>query len=133
MRSSKNKEQIINILNLSSKPLNVYEIYSILNKNGKVNLSTVYRCINNLCKENIVSKEIREDKNSYYFLNTSLHKHHLICDICKKDILIDFCPIKKLADDIMEETGFKITNHSIQISGVCKKCCNASKHIKEAK
>lgn len=124
MRNSKNKEQIISVLNSSNIPINVHQIHNILSKNKKVNLATVYRCINSLCKENIVSKEIREDKNSYYFLNTNMHKHHLVCDICKKDILIDICPIKQLSDDIMERTGFHITNHSLQINGVCKNCCN---------
>ena len=122
MRNSKNKEKIIEILNLNEQPVNVHSIYDILNKEGNVNLSTVYRCINSLCKENIISKEIREDKNAYYSLNTNLHRHYLKCDICKKDILIDSCPITKLAKDIKEKNGFNITNHSLQISGICKKC-----------
>ena len=124
MRISKNKEQIVHILNLIQKPINVNEIYNILSKTCDVNLSTVYRCVNKLCDENVLSKEIREDKNAYYFLNSNVHKHNLVCDLCKKDILIDLCPIKKLSDDIMKQTGFYVTKHSLQISGICKNCSN---------
>lgn len=122
MRISKNKEQIIKILKNSNKSLNVHEIFDIINKMEKINLSTVYRCINSLCNENIISKEIRNDKKSYYTLNLENHKHHLICDMCKKEIVLDFCPINQISQKIKDKIGFDIKMHSIQISGICKKC-----------
>ena len=60
MRISKNKEQIVHILNLIQKPINVNEIYNILSKTCDVNLSTVYRCVNKLCDENVLSKYNRK-------------------------------------------------------------------------
>lgn len=122
MRVSKNKEQIIEILKNSNNALNVHEIFDVINEVDNVNLSTVYRGINSLCNENIISKEIRNDKNSYYTLNLETHKHHLICDVCKKDIIIDFCPISQISQNIKDKTGFDIKAHSLQISGICKKC-----------
>ena len=122
MKVSKNKEKIIEILKIAGKPINVQYIYESLNSDNKVNLSTVYRCINSLCDENIISREVRNDKNAYYTLNTNEHIHQLICDICKDTILIDECPISTISKQIEDKTGFCITNHSVQLKGICKKC-----------
>lgn len=133
MRVSKNKDKIIDILKGANKSVNVQYIYDMLNKENdfekndiskknKVNLSTVYRCINSLCKENIISKEIRNDKNAYYTLNNNSHIHELTCDICKKTILLDECPITTISKQIKDKTGFNITNHSVCLNGICKKC-----------
>lgn len=130
MRVSKNKDKIIDILKSVNKPVNVQYIYEILNSNNKsdsnsnkkVNLSTVYRCINSLCDENILSKEIRNDKNAYYTLNNNSHIHELTCNVCKKTILLDECPITIISKQIKEKTGFNITNHSVCLNGICNKC-----------
>lgn len=127
MRMSKNKEHIIEILKNSNKALNVHEIFDIITKKEKINLSTVYRCINSLCNENIISKEIRNDKKSYYTLNLEKHKHSLICDMCKEEIVLDFCPINQISQNIKDKIGFDIKMHSLQITGICKKCSKNKK------
>lgn len=122
MKVSKNKDKIISILKECKMPVNVQYIFENLNKNRKINLSTVYRCINALCDENIISKEIRNDKNAYYTLNSNNHVHQLICNVCKETTIIDECPVSILSKNIKDKTGFNITNHSVQLSGICKKC-----------
>lgn len=122
MKVSKNKDKIVDILKQVKIPVNVQYIYENLSKSSKVNLSTVYRCINSLCNERIILKEIRNDKNAYYTLNSNSHKHQLTCEICKDTVFIDECPVSIIAKEIKEKTGFNITNHSVQLNGICKKC-----------
>lgn len=122
MKVSKNKNKILEILKNINKPVNVNYIHKELNKEAKVDLSTVYRCINNLCKEDIIIKEMRNDKMAYYSLNFSGHSHEIVCNICKESVNIDTCPITELTKQIEEKTGFNITNHSIHLNGICKKC-----------
>lgn len=122
MKVSKNKEKIIEILKNAKVPVNVQYIYKRLNNDKKINLSTVYRCINVLCEKNIVVKEIRNDKNAYYTLNSNSHTHQLICDICKDSIFIEDCPINDMSKQIKDKTGFNVTNHFVRLNGICKKC-----------
>ncbi len=114
----KNKECILNIIK-NTNGISANDIYLKLNK--KIDLSTVYRNLEILCKNNIIEKEVRLDKVSYYQVS-ALHKHVLICKECKKEIILDECPINELSKSLKANNGFIITNHNISIEGICEDC-----------
>lgn len=129
MKQSKNKVEVFNVLKKSKYPMNVQEIYEEILKIKQVNLCTIYRCINQLLNENLISKEIRNDKNAYYHINNVPHQHLLKCNNCHKDIWLDFCPMSSISHDIEEKIGFCVTNHTLQINGICKVCIEKQKNI----
>ncbi|MDD2494128.1 MAG: transcriptional repressor [Tissierellia bacterium] len=127
LKNTKQRHMILSIIKSEKKPVTAEEIYIKLNKNkGNINLSTVYRTLNILSEKNILLKILKEDGTASYQINDNLHNHYITCYKCHNSILIDKCPIKDFSEKISKDTGYVITGHSLQLTGLCPKC---SKHV----
>ncbi len=131
LRASKNRDDVICILQNSSTPVSVEDIYEkIKNQNNKISLSTVYRIIEKLVNLGIVHKVTTLDDNKalYEIIKDShTHHHYMICVKCKKMIPIDDCPVKELEKIIADKTGFNITGHKFELYGECENCARKDK------
>ena len=131
LRASKNRDDVICILQNSSTPVSVEDIYEkIKNQNNKISLSTVYRIIEKLVNLGIVHKVTTLDDNKalYEIIKDShTHHHYMICVKCKKMIPIDDCPVKELEKIIADKTGFNITCHKFELYGECENCARKDK------
>lgn len=125
-RNTKQKQIILSILKEADRPLSINEIYTkVVIELPKIAKSTIYRNIDSLFDQNLIDKYHLRDTEIFYRIKAdkSEHKHIVICDECKKVFDLPSCPIHAL-EDSMEEEGFIIKEHQIQINGVCKKCAN---------
>lgn len=122
LRVTKQRKQILQILEIENNPISAEEIYNKLKDLSNMDLSTIYRNLNILEDKNILLKTTNIDGISYYQLNNDQHKHFVTCNICHKKFLIENCPIHELEDSIEKETGFKITGHNFEFTGICPAC-----------
>lgn len=123
-RNTKQKQLILSILKESNRPMSINEIYAqVVLSLPKIAKSTIYRNIDALLDQNLIDKYHLNDNEIFYRIkaNSSEHKHFVICDDCKKVFDLPTCPIHDL-ENAMEEEGFIIKDHQIQISGICKAC-----------
>lgn len=126
--NTKQKDLILDIIKNKKITFTIKDIYNDLNK--EVGLTTIYRFIEKLEKDNLVTKEINEDNITYYqYLERCNHDNHfyLKCEKCKNVIHIDCDCINELYNHIKNEHEFKLNKEKIIINGICKKC------IKEVK
>lgn len=121
------KDIIFNVIKNSQNSLTAEEIYTNVSQNIDVNLSTVYRTLNNLVDKNLVTKVIRQDKIAYYEIANNEDKHYLICDNCNSAYTTRVCDLEKLSKKIKKETGFNITSHTLEFHGICPKCLKNAK------
>src|SRR5690625_5250530 len=112
------KDIIFNVIKNSPNSLTAEEIYNDVSQDIDVNLSTVYRTLNNLVEKDLVTKVVRQDKIAYYELANSEPKHYLICDKCNNAYSTDMCDLDKIARKIKRETGFNITSHTLEFHGI---------------
>lgn len=127
-RNTKQKQLILSILKKTDRPMSINEIYAdIVVELPKIAKSTIYRNIDSLLQQNLIDKYHLKDNEIFYRIKADRneHKHLVICDDCKKVFDLPSCPIHAL-ENAMEEEGFIIRNHQIQINGLCKTC--ARKH-----
>lgn len=123
-RNTKQKQLILSILKDSERPMSINEIYhQVVLTLPKIAKSTIYRTIDTLLGQNLIDKYHLNDNEIFYRIKTDKneHKHFVICDDCKKVFDLPSCPIHAL-EDAMEEEGFIIKEHQIQITGLCKAC-----------
>jgi Fur family ferric uptake transcriptional regulator len=123
-RNTRQKQLILTILRESDRPMSINEIYSqIVLTLPRIAKSTIYRNIDSLLNQNLIDKYHLNDSEIFYRIksDSSEHKHFVICDGCKKVFDLPTCPIHAL-EDAMEEEGFIIKDHQIQITGICKAC-----------
>ena len=121
------KDYIFDVIKNSPNSLTAEEIYNNVSQNININLSTVYRTLNNLVDKDLVTKIVRQDKISYYELADNEHKHYLICDKCNQAFPTDMCNIEKIERKIKRETGFNITSHTLEFHGICPECSKNAK------
>mgnify|MGYP005814171803 FL=1 len=121
------KDYIFDVIKNSPNSLTAEEIYNNVSQNININLSTVYRTLNNLVEKDLVTKIVRQDKISYYELADNDQKHYLICDKCNQAFSTDMCNIEKIERKIKRETGFNITSHTLEFHGICPECSKNAK------
>ena len=108
-------KQRLEILNLINELDDNATIKNISNK-IKIDNSTMYRIIELLLEKNIIEKNLNYNDEIYFRIKGN-HIHYIKCIKCHKKEEIDICPIENI-----EEKGFKILNHKIEIDGICNKC-----------
>ncbi|SDI94811.1 Fur family transcriptional regulator [Proteiniclasticum ruminis] len=103
-------------------------IYStLLKENLSINLSTVYRTLELFEEKNLIQKYDLGEKKYNFSLIRHGHHHIVECDSCHKVINLD-CPMKQIEDLITKETGFHLTEHHLELKGICKDCLEKKKH-----
>lgn len=109
--------------NAKSHHMSVEDVYSALLESGDdVGLATVYRVLTQFEAAGLVKRLNFEDGYSVFELNQGIHHDHLVCVKCGH--------IEEFIDEIIEErqqcialdAGFKMTDHSLNIFGVCGEC-----------
>ena len=109
------------VLNSNNHPddKEIYELVKL--KIPNVGLGTVYRNLNTLAKEGLIRKIELDDGNDRFDKTLCLH-NHLKCTTCGKAIDITPKLNSKKIKEIERKTGFKITDSSFNINGICEKC-----------
>ncbi len=90
----------------------------------KTGIATVYRTLALLENSSMVTSLSFGAQGKKYELGAKEHHDHLICTEC--GTITEFVDeaIEKRQHDITDELGFKMSDHSMQIYGICKNCQN---------
>ena len=113
---TKQRKEIITIINNASSPITLKDIYKSLS-NKDINLTTVYRTIEALLVHNLI-KVIYINKASYYYSNQE-HHHYMVCLKCNNFFNIP-CSLVNINNE--SKTNFVVENHDLILYGRCKKC-----------
>ena len=128
LKNTKQRSSVLKIIESSDEPLTAEEIFKIMIiENSQINLSTIYRTLNLLTGKNVLLKTLKGDGTASYELNKMSHKHYITCSVCNSSALIESCPIKDISEAVSEKTGFKVTGHSLQLTGICSECMKKNK------
>ena len=122
IKVTRQRKMIIEILDHASTPLTADDIYERIEDKDTINYSTVYRTLSLLDEKDAVTKIGEPGGKTYYQLKKHHHKHQLECVGCHKHITITQCPLEAFSCMLNKETGFVITEHHLQIKGICPEC-----------
>ncbi|WMJ88022.1 Fur family transcriptional regulator [Anaerocolumna sp. MB42-C2] len=124
IKRTKQRENVLTILESSDKPLSATEICTQMEKTSDepVWLSTIYRIMELFVKKGIVIKtNMMSNEMAVYEINQFKHKHYAVCINCHKIITLDNCPMEKFIPKL-EDENFHVMGHNLEIFGVCKDC-----------
>jgi Fur family ferric uptake transcriptional regulator len=125
LKATKRRQVVLSILENSLELLTAEEIYLQSIKKTSMSVSTTYRTLASLTDKGIILKNHSQNGKTYYQINSNHHKHRLICSSCHEVIPIARCPIEDLETQLAASTGYIITGHSLEFSGICPKCSQA--------
>lgn len=112
--------RVFEILAGASTPLTTRQIHSLAQDLDKV---SVYRTIELFEKIGITKRVWNGFKSSIELSEEfSSHHHHFSCTVCGKIESVKSDPIEVIITELEDKYGFKLSQHTIELSGVCKKC-----------
>jgi Fur family ferric uptake transcriptional regulator len=119
--------KILQILEGSEdKHFSAEDVYkALIEADEDVGLATVYRVLTQFEAAGLVMRHHFEGGHSVFELNSDDHHDHIVCTKCGKVEEFFDEVIEQQQDQIAEKLGFKITDHSLYIYGVCPSCRKA--------
>lgn len=115
------RETLLRCLLESKLPLDVASCMQYLTKHQiSFDRVTVYRNLETFVKKGIAKKIDLQD-GRYYFEKAD-DCSHLICDHCGKIEHVHIEKSHEIAHEIVEHTGFHITQHVSDFFGTCRAC-----------
>lgn len=127
MKSTKKRRLILSILEEKQGAMTADEIYDKTRHQLPMSASTIYRALNIMAENHLIVKNHCQDGKIYFQLNRHTHQHQLVCSICKEVVPIDECPLDELEKKLMDKTGYTITGHFLEFTGICPHCLSTEK------
>ena len=122
MKATKKRIMILESVRTSPSPVTAEDIYEKLSQSLDISLSTVYRALNAMSDKGIIIKAVRQDGKTYFHFNDHQHKHELICSVCHRSVDVEDCPFDEISRKIAQKTGFVVTGHNMEFTGICPNC-----------
>ncbi len=122
--------KILEILESSNKKhLSAEDIYRVLLDAGEeIGLATIYRVLTQFEDAGLVIRHHFETGQAVFELESGKHHDHLICVKCGKIIEFMDESIEAKQKEIAKKNGFRISDHSLIIYGICDNIGCQSKH-----
>lgn len=125
LRWTRQRELIVSALDEQRGFTTVQELHARLRHEGhRIGISTVYRTLAELERAqclDVVHQETGERR--FQLRRSSRHRHHLICRMCGGSIVLDADTVEEWIDMLPRATGFTDIRHTLELDGVCTRCC----------
>lgn len=109
--------------NSKQRHMSAEEVYqSLLEAGDDVGLATVYRVLSQFESAGLVTRHNFEGDHAVYEINQGEHHDHLVCVKC--GTVAEFVDelIESRQQEIAEKFHFRMTDHSLNIYGLCSPC-----------
>ncbi len=123
-RMTAGRQAIVRILADAKQPQSIQEIHeAIIRQKQTINLTTVYRELDNLVQQGICRSMQFGDRHARFEVSPSDHRHHLVCTECRtiEDVVMDH-DLDHVEKTLKKRTKFKVLNHNLEFYGLCEKC-----------
>jgi len=116
--------KILEILeNARDHHLSAEDVYRVLLESGDdTGLATVYRVLTQFEEAGLVKRHNFEEGRSMFELDHGAHHDHLVCVKCSKVEEFVDPMIEERQQTVAKKAGFTITDHSLNIYGICGGC-----------
>lgn len=123
---TKQKELILSSVKGYKNEFTIKDLFTKLNeKDQTIGLTTVYRAVNDLVKDHVLAKSMRDDGTlHYHVLEKCEHIGHCLlkCELCGKLTHTDCDELDVLSKHFKSKHHFEIDQKDITIYGICEKC-----------
>ncbi len=108
----------------SNKCRSMNELFlSINNTSSIVSKATLYRVVDDMCKNGIVKKyNVCGEACYQYVLDECYHHYHFVCENCKSVIHLRCESITNMINHVSMDHNLEVNSSSITLYGKCDKC-----------
>lgn len=109
--------------NSETRHLSAEDIYkALIEADEDVGLATVYRVLTQFETAGLVTRHHFEEGHSVFELTSMEHHDHLVCNRCGRVEEFYDELIETQQEKIAADFGFEITDHSLNLFGICAQC-----------
>lgn len=122
-RATPTKLRIEEIFQATHHPLTLKQLHALVTQSlPKTAFSTTFRIVEQLERHCLISRVNWKDRGALYEWSQRPHHHHVVCQSCESVTDIDDKNIGYDEKKLAKETGFIITDHIVEFTGICKPC-----------
>ena len=117
------RRAVVEIIAASQRALTPVEVYDAArDQYPALGLVTVYRTLEKLEELGLIQR-VHQPKGCQAFITAGKgHQHLLLCNKCGRTILFDGDDIDQFIKSVARKTGYRITEHWLQLFGLCEDC-----------
>ncbi len=124
IKKTKQREAIWSVLTAATKPITAIDIAEAIS-DGTTWMSTIYRTLEMLETKGIITRTtIMGSDMAYYEITPHTHRHYAVCTKCGDMVPLHTCPVVEMPQELTD-AGFTVTEHHLEIAGICKNCKHA--------
>lgn len=110
-----------------NRHLTAEDVFRRLRDAGEdIGLATVYRVLTQFQDAGLVIKHNFDADQAVFELESGKHHDHLVCLRCNKVTEFSDPLIEQRQQEIAEQHGFRLTDHSLYMYGICSDCARHS-------
>lgn len=120
------RRSVVRVLQQSPRPLSAGDLHERARRHHpRLGLVTVYRTLEVLERLGLV-RRIHGDGSCHAFVAASPgHRHAITCEECARTTEFDGDDVCLLTEGVEEKTGYRISGHWLQLTGLCPSCRGA--------
>ena len=119
------RRAVVEIMAQSRHAITPIEIYDEAHAaHPALGLVTVYRTLEALAEQGLIQRVHQPQGCQAFIPAPTGHQHLLLCRQCGQAALFEGDDLEKLIRSIARKTGFQITEHWLQLFGLCPNCRN---------
>lgn len=124
LKNSGRRNAVVQAFEACGRHVTVDELYECTRKiDPKVGYTTVWRTLKLLESEGLASPhKFHDGQTRYEFIKGEIHHDHLICVKCGRVEEFLNPAVEKLQRQVAKLHGFMMTNHKMELYGLCKRC-----------
>jgi len=129
LRSTRQRDIILDVFLATHEHLSVEELYlKVRGSHPGIGQATVYRTLKLFVEAGLAREMALPDgQTRYEHQLAGEHHDHLICTRCNTIIEFEDETIERLQQEIAKRHGFLLTNHRMQLCGICPACSSAAR------
>lgn len=123
-RVSGPRKLVMQVLESNAQPMTPLEIYQELSQSGRaLGMVSVYRALELLTQLGLVCVVYDHDGSLGYVAGEGGHHHHILCQKCHQAMAFAGSEdLGSLIQRVEHETNFRVSDHLLQLYGICPDC-----------
>lgn len=94
----------------------------LMSAGEEVGLATVYRVLTQFEQAGLVQRHYFDGERAYFELDEHQHHDHMVCLRCGRVEEFYNAEIERLQRGVAEEHDFRLTDHRMELYGLCGQC-----------
>ena len=123
LRLTRQRRAVLAAIAAAPSSLSALQVYDAARAGcPELGLTTVYRTLDVLAEMGALRRVHGPDHCESFVPASAAHGHTVVCSACGRVTEFTDCDMHAVVDAAARQTGYRITEHFLQLSGLCSRC-----------